>query len=99
MKSFFYTVFLTLSLCLFGQVLPELSDELASRKAKNLYAFLASLSTDQTLFGHQDDVLYGLEWQYNLNSDVELVSGKRPSIVGWDIGGLGIPAVAPVGSL
>ena len=67
----------------------SLIDEKATRKTKNLYAFLHSLRSDQVLFGHQDDFLYGLDWKYGLGSDVELISGSRPSVVGWDIGKLG----------
>lgn len=67
----------------------QLIDKKATNKTKNLYAFLDVMSTEQTLFGHQDDLLYGLDWTYNLNSDVEQVTGNRPAVFGWDVGKLG----------
>lgn len=67
----------------------SLLDKKATNKTNNLYSFLRSLESGQTLFGHQDDLLYGLNWKYDLGSDVEIISGNRPSVIGWDIGKLG----------
>ncbi len=85
----FYISFLALivtSSVVFGQ---QLTDRKATTKTQNLYHHLLNLETNQVMFGHQDGVLYGLDWKYGLRSDVEMVSGDRAAVVGWDIGKIG----------
>lgn len=41
------------------------------------------------LFGHQDDLAYGIGWEYQEGeSDVKRVSGDYPALFGWELGGL-----------
>ena len=41
------------------------------------------------LFGHQDDLAYGIDWKYvKGNSDVKAVAGDYPAFFGWELGGL-----------
>ena len=41
------------------------------------------------LFGHQDDLAYGVGWKYlKGESDVKRVSGDYPALFGWELGGL-----------
>lgn len=41
------------------------------------------------LFGHQDDLAYGVGWQYiPSESDVKRVAGDYPALFGWELGGL-----------
>ncbi|WP_430933969.1 glycoside hydrolase family 26 protein [Saccharicrinis sp. 156] len=41
------------------------------------------------LFGHQDDLAYGIGWSYeDGESDVKRVTGDYPSIFGWELGGI-----------
>ena len=41
------------------------------------------------LFGHQDDLAYGIGWQYvDGESDVKRVAGDYPALFGWELGGL-----------
>lgn len=41
------------------------------------------------LFGHQDDLAYGIGWKYvRGESDVKRVSGDYPALFGWELGGL-----------
>ncbi len=41
------------------------------------------------LFGHQDDLAYGVGWEYvKGESDVKRVAGDYPAIFGWELGGL-----------
>ena len=43
------------------------------------------------LFGHQDDLAYGIDWEYvDGESDVKRVSGDYPSLFGWELGGIGM---------
>jgi mannan endo-1,4-beta-mannosidase len=69
---------------------PLLIDEDATKQTKNLYEFLSSIDNTETLFGHQDDLLYGIGWNDNLkDSDVQRLSGDLPVVYGWDVGSLG----------
>ena len=66
-----------------------LSDKNATNKTKILYKNLAKLSTKSILFGHQDDLAYGVNWKYEEGrSDVKDVSGDYPAVYGWDLAGL-----------
>ncbi|PTN10132.1 glycoside hydrolase family 26 protein [Mangrovibacterium marinum] len=41
------------------------------------------------LFGHQDDLAYGVGWEYiDGESDVKRVAGDYPALLGWELGGL-----------
>lgn len=41
------------------------------------------------LFGHQDDLAYGIGWEYQEGeSDVKRVAGDYPALFGWELGGL-----------
>jgi hypothetical protein len=41
------------------------------------------------LFGHQDDLAYGMGWKYvDGESDVKRVSGDFPALFGWELGGI-----------
>jgi mannan endo-1,4-beta-mannosidase len=66
-----------------------LSDKEATAQAKALYNNLKALSAKGYLFGHQDDLAYGVNWRYEKNrSDVKDVCGDYPAVYGWDLGGL-----------
>ncbi|MGF1925222.1 MAG: glycoside hydrolase family 26 protein [Bacteroidia bacterium] len=77
--------FLTLSLSLARA--QQLIDAQATKETKALYRNLHLLSTKYTLFGHQDDLAYGVNWKYIANrSDVKEVVNDYPAIYGWDLG-------------
>ncbi len=65
-------------------------DRKATLETKNLYANLKRLSrTGSTMFGHQDDLAYGVGWKAQAGrSDVRDVVGEYPAVVGWDLGRL-----------
>jgi mannan endo-1,4-beta-mannosidase len=45
------------------------------------------------LFGHQDDLAYGMRWYYpEGQSDVKRVTGDYPAIFGWELGGVELRA-------
>ncbi|WP_236554658.1 glycoside hydrolase family 26 protein [Flavobacterium sp. 9AF] len=67
----------------------SISDKKATRKTKILYDNLFKIKEKGILFGHQDDLAYGVEWKYEKDrSDVKEVTGDYPAVYGWDIGGL-----------
>jgi hypothetical protein len=45
------------------------------------------------MFGHQDDLAYGVDWKYEPGrSDVKETTGQYPAIYGWELGRLEIDA-------
>lgn len=68
-----------------------LVDAKASRKTKALYTNLMKYSSRHIMFGHQDDLAYGVKWKdwHKKRSDVNDVCGDYPAVFGWDLGKLG----------
>ncbi|KIO53294.1 glycoside hydrolase family 26 protein [Flavobacterium hibernum] len=67
----------------------SLSDKKATSETVSLYKKLNLLAQKGYLFGHQDDLAYGVNWKYeNGRSDVKDVVGDYPAVYGWDIAGL-----------
>ncbi len=57
--------------------------------ANELRALLKDISGKAVLFGHQDDLAYGIGWEYEEGeSDVLRVTGDYPALFGWELGGL-----------
>lgn len=75
----------------------ELKHEVDTEKEivveNSLLTRLKELNKQGILFGHQDDLAYGIGWKYqsedSLDSDVKRLTGSFPSIFGWDLGGIG----------
>ena len=67
----------------------SLSDKKATPETVSLYKKLNQLTQSGYLFGHQDDLAYGVNWKYeNGRSDIKDVVGDYPALYGWDIAGL-----------
>ena len=57
--------------------------------AKQLFERLDSLRHKGYMFGHQDDPMYGLTWEYDKDSsDVKNVCGDYPAVMGFELGGI-----------
>jgi hypothetical protein len=68
-----------------GKDLP--SDPQATRETVNLYRHLKELMNKGFLFGHQDDLAYGVGWKYVPGrSDIHDVTGDYPALYGWELG-------------
>lgn len=66
-----------------------ISDKKATAETKIVYHNLVQLIHKGILFGHQDDLAYGVNWKYEAGrSDVKEVTGDYPAVYGWDLGGL-----------
>ncbi|RED95281.1 glycoside hydrolase family 26 protein [Marinoscillum furvescens] len=83
----------TIALLLFGFILygvsaqPVLSDPQAHPRAAQLYDFLGRSASQGILFGHQDDLSYGVDWwDVPGRSDVKDAVGSYPAVFGWDVG-------------
>jgi len=62
-------------------------DRHASRETLNLYRNLKKLMGRGFMFGHQDDLAYGVGWKYiRGRSDIRDVTGDYPAVYGWELG-------------
>jgi mannan endo-1,4-beta-mannosidase len=67
----------------------SLSDKEATKNTINLYKKLQKTTDKGILFGHQDDLAYGVNWKYEEGrSDIKDVVGDYPAVYGWDIAGI-----------
>ena len=65
------------------------SDKKATPETVNLYRNLKKLKNKGFMFGHQDDLAYGVGWKYEKGrSDVNDVCGDYPAVYGWELGNL-----------
>lgn len=80
---------------------PRLVDPDATEETTALYSSLQTIAQERILFGHQDDLAYGVHWDRRSDrlaraaagrtSDVKAVTGSYPAVYGWDVGDLGKP--------
>jgi mannan endo-1,4-beta-mannosidase len=64
-----------------------LVDSLATAETVALYKNLRNLAGNGVMFGHQDDLAYGVGWWAEPGrSDVKEVCGDYPAVYGWDLG-------------
>lgn len=72
---------------------PALTDSQATPETQALYRNLFAMQGKHVLFGHQDDLAYGVHWiREEGRSDVKDTVGAYPAVSGWEIGGLAIGA-------
>lgn len=88
---FFTALFLSFSLHAWSQV-PNapMVDPAATEEATSLYRNLLLMQGKGIMFGHQDDLAYGIGWKGGRKkSDVKKVSGSYPAVFGWELSKLG----------
>jgi hypothetical protein len=67
------------------------ADKNATKKTVALYHNLKKLTDKGFMFGHQDDLAYGVGWKYEEGrSDIKDVTGDYPAVYGWELGHLEI---------
>ncbi|RYY32127.1 MAG: beta-mannosidase [Sphingobacteriaceae bacterium] len=65
------------------------SDKNATPETVMLYQNLSRLLNKGIMFGHQDDLAYGVGWKNEAGrSDIKDVTGTYPAVYGWDLGHL-----------
>jgi mannan endo-1,4-beta-mannosidase len=65
------------------------ADKHATPETMQLYKKMLAFTSRGIMIGHQDDLAYGIGWQYpNGQSDVYRVIADYPAIFGWDLGHL-----------
>ena len=89
MKKLFFVIQISLfANLLFAQALPI--DKKATKKTRALYANLKAIQGKGVLFGHQDDLAYGIGWKEEKGrSDVKDVCGAYPALYGWEVSKIG----------
>ncbi|WP_438863500.1 glycoside hydrolase family 26 protein [Neptunicella sp.] len=66
-------------------------DPQASTETRALLANLYRIKDQHMLFGHQDTLAYGVNWEGEEGrSDIKDVTGSFPALYGWELGGLGM---------
>jgi hypothetical protein len=71
----------------------QTADKEATKETKLLFAHLQEQKSKGVMFGHQDDLAYGVGWKYQPGrSDVKESSGQYPAVYGWELGRLEIDA-------
>jgi mannan endo-1,4-beta-mannosidase len=66
-----------------------LADKGATNETQIVYKNLFGFVKKGIMFGHQDDLAYGVNWRYEEGrSDVRDAAGDYPAVYGWDLGGL-----------
>lgn len=65
----------------------QITDIKATLQTQHLYFNLKNTLSKGILFGHQDDLAYGVNWKYEAGrSDVKEVTGQYPAVYGWELG-------------
>src|SRR3954464_14820357 len=65
------------------------ADRQATKETVKLYNNLKKLLKKGIMFGHQDDLAYGVGWKYEAGkSDVKEVTGDYPAVQGYELGRL-----------
>ncbi len=66
-------------------------DKKSTRETINLYRNLKRVLNKGFMFGHQDDLAYGVGWKYEEGrSDIKDAAGDYPAVYGWELGRLEI---------
>ena len=65
----------------------QTADAAATKRTRALLANLHQLAGHKIMFGHQDDLAYGVYWRREEGrSDVQETCGAYPAVFGWDLG-------------
>ncbi len=65
------------------------ADKMATKETVALYRNLKKLLPKGIMFGHQDDLAYGVNWKYVAGrSDVKETAGDYPAVYGWEMGNI-----------
>ena len=81
------TILFLAALSSHAQVTDSPVDRHATKETIHLFQHLKEISAKGFLFGHQDDLAYGVGWKYVPGrSDIRDVTGDYPALYGWELG-------------
>ena len=84
-----FFIFLLFFFAEFSLQAQTVSDRSATKETVNLFKNLKKLLNKGIMFGHQDDLAYGVGWKYVPGkSDVKEITGDYPGVYGWELGNL-----------
>src|SRR5471030_2934494 len=64
-------------------------DKDATTETRWLYSSMQRLIGAGVIFGHHDDLAYGVGWRGDVGrSDIKSVTGSYPALYGWDASGV-----------
>lgn len=70
-----------------AQAVAAPTDARATPRTRALFANLRHVARGHVLFGHQDDLAYGVHWwDQPGRSDVKETAGAYPAVFGWELG-------------
>lgn len=76
------------------------ADKKATKETIHLYQHLRQLRQKGIMFGHQDDLAYGVGWKYqDGRSDIKDVTGDYPAVYGWELGHLELDSAVNIDSV
>ncbi|WP_132053061.1 glycosyl hydrolase [Pseudocnuella soli] len=76
------------------------ADPNATLETKNLLNGLYRLLDKGIMFGHQDDMAYGVNWKYQKGrSDIKDITGDFPAVQGYELGHLEIDSLVNLDSV
>lgn len=91
-KAFFSPLFLSAQTS--NQEKYILVDAKATKETQALFANLRQMAGKGLMFGHQETMAYGVNWQGDKDrSDIKDVTGSFPAVYGWDVSGIGTKSV------
>lgn len=93
-QGYFHAVIISIGLsillllfCFIQATAQKPIDKKATTQTKALNANLKRIAETGVMFGHQEDLAYGVWWSNSPGrSDVKEVCGSYPAVLGWDIG-------------
>ena len=90
-KKTIYALFIAILLASCNSLPKVDSDKSATKETRILLQKMQSLSENGIMVGYEDALAYGLDydtewWGDEKECDMYRVSGKHPSVYGWDIG-------------
>jgi mannan endo-1,4-beta-mannosidase len=67
--------------------IPKPADGKATKETVNLFRSLYELQNKGIMYGHQDDLMYGMKWWYEKGrSDTKDFTGDYPAVAGFELG-------------
>ena len=90
MKKIHFLLFLIIiAICSCSEKLPVPADKKATKETVTLFRSLYELQNVGVMYGHQDDLMYGMKWWYEKDrSDTKDFTGDYPAVAGFELGHL-----------